>query len=121
MIIVITLKFLNAMKSTRKYLILLLFLPLVSKADVNRVFITGIDLLDYCQQSSNFCFGYVTAVVDDTSMIYGEGASFCLPADINAEQLQQVVIEYMENRPQQLHLPGPDIVNLALTTAYSCP
>lgn len=109
------------MKPTRKYLFLLLILPLMSKADINRVFITGNDLFDYCQQSSNFCFGYVTAVVDDASMIYGEAASFCLPADINAEQLQRVVIEYMEKQPQHLHLPGPDVVTFALTTSFSCP
>lgn len=108
------------MKPSQKYLLLLLILPLFCGADINRVFITGNNLLEYCQQSSNFCFGYVTAVVDDTSITYGDASNYCLPADINAETLQQSVIDYMLAHPGQLELPGPDVVTLALIKSYPC-
>ncbi len=110
----------NIMKIMRLTLLLFFLLPQYGHADINRVFITGQDLLDYCEQSSNFCFGYVTAVVDDTGTIYGDKAGYCLPADINAETLQQSVINYMKNNLQILGLPGASVVVIALKNTYPC-
>ena len=107
------------MRRTRLF-ILALFLSFNAWPDSSKVFITGHDLLDYCQQSSNFCFGFVTAVVDDTSLTYGEKTGYCLPAAINAEALQEAVIRYMETHEQVLQFPGASVVVLALKYAYPC-
>lgn len=101
-------------------LVFCFFITLQVNAGTSRVFITGKDLLEYCQQSGNFCFGFVTAVVDDTSLTYGETSSYCLPSDINAETLQAAVIEHMENNAQILELPGAAVVVIALKHTYPC-
>lgn len=110
----------KAVVKWNRTLLLCFFITLQANADTSRVFITGKDLLEYCQQSGNFCFGFVTAVVDDTSLTYGETSGYCLPSDINAETLQQVIISYMKSNAQVLELPGASVVVLALKNTYPC-
>ena len=99
--------------------IFILLLAVDSVAKSGEVFITGQELKEYCSQSSNFCFGYVTAVVDDVT-ISAEQKTYCLPDDMDVKHLQQVVIQFMEVNPDLLVITGAGIVKHALSSAFPC-
>lgn len=107
------------MNKNNVLLICCLLLPYNSLAKPGEVFITGQDLKDYCAQSSNFCFGYVTAVVDDVT-ISSDQKIYCLPKDMNVESLQQVVIQFMDSNPELLVITGAGVVKHALSSYFPC-
>ena len=100
-------------------IIIILFIPIAALSNSGRVFITGNDLKEYCEQSSNFCFGYVTAVVDDVTISSNQN-QYCLPNDMNVESLQQVVMQFMDANPDLLVITGAGVVKHALSSSFPC-
>ena len=60
------------------------------------------------QLSKGFCYG---AVIVTINMRLTE--TFCLPASVNLLQALRVTVEYMEQKPQELHLHLADVTERA--------
>lgn len=67
------------------------------------------------QLSKGFCYGAVSVTIN---MRLTE--TFCLPASVNLLQALRVTVEYMEQKPQELHLHLADVTERALARAWPC-
>jgi hypothetical protein len=90
---------------------------------------TGNKLLDYCRAPENSaiggsCTGYVVSAVDthEAWVDWNEiEPYFCTPAGVTGRQLAQVVVKYLNENPEKLHLSAGSLVLNALGTAFPCP
>jgi len=63
-----------------------------------------------------FAFGYVIGVVDTVI-----GKELCIPKDVTQGQLEEVVKNFLDTKPQVRHLPADLIVIIALDQYWPCP
>lgn len=78
--------------------------------------------------SAMHCLGFIDGLVDMDNIYKAtvlKGSSrglICLPKDkhLTTGQLAQVVVEYLEHNPGQLHEPAPALATLALSKAFPC-
>lgn len=100
---------------------------------------TGNELLQSCKDSvksrqnaaeiqSTACSGYIDGAIDAYNMVrsglgydtkYPEG-NICIPADTPASQKVHMLIKFMEEHPEQLHLDGSELVIDAFLKAFPC-
>jgi hypothetical protein len=64
---------------------------------------------------AGFCFGTVR-----TTIYFLGSDKFCPPEGGNTLQGVRVLVQYMENRPQDLHLPLAELAERAFTQAWPC-
>lgn len=94
---------------------------------------TGIALLRDCEESlrasgdfarARYCSGVVEGTARTLAFLAGENAltgwQVCMPESASGDQLVQVVLQYLSERPQELHLPDAQLVAAALAAAYPC-
>ena len=94
---------------------------------------TGIALLRDCEESlrasgdfarAQYCSGVVEGTARTLAFLARENAltamQVCVPEDASGDQLVQVVLQYLSERPQELHLPDAELVAAALAAAYPC-
>jgi hypothetical protein len=87
------------------------------------VFMSGNDLLTYCQDHSNkerrqwYCMGYM-AGISDMLQVAGET---CRTVYVNQSQMKDVVVLYLENHPATRHFTAATQTRVALTEAFPCP
>lgn len=113
----------------------LLFLAGVAKAD------TGYELQQECvsKRGGPYCLGFISGVMgtlyawqlqgeiarkgdNSTWSLIASGAPYyCPPDGINLGQSQQIVVKWLNEHPEQLHLPASDLVRRALESAFPCP
>lgn len=90
----------------------------------------GNDLLDYCaytEKSPNdpeffkaiMCSGYVDAATDAT-LLPNVRTNICFPSGVEKRQTYAVVLKYLRDHPEQLHLNGVALVYRALESAFPC-
>ena len=76
---------------------------------------TGNDLKQYCNAApTGLCAGYVLGVTDATLELY------CFPPGVTKMQIRGVVVQYLNNSPERLHLLAPGLVIKAMRTAFPC-
>lgn len=100
---------------------------------------TGNELLQSCNESlkisqnnaalmSTACSGYIEGAIDAYNMVrsglgydtkYPEG-NICIPADAAASRKVHILIKFMEEHPEQLHLDGSELVIDAFLKAFPC-
>lgn len=93
-------------------------------------YVKGEDLNIYCQQFLRnrfgqgknqffigFCIGYVLGSADQLS----RAKTICIPEDISAGEIGEVVAEFIGQNPGERRLPGVEITLSALEQAYPCP
>lgn len=61
------------------------------------------------------CHGYITGVADAVKNIVA-----CIPSGVIYEQIWRVVIKYLQNHPEELHLPPDVLIVKALEKAFPC-
>jgi hypothetical protein len=108
-------------------------------------FYTGATLMERCTNtkpgeananvaSYNECVGYLAGISDatdaaaiettdtDVGYIFGdlESSHACIPENANLEQLRQVFLRHMRQRPEKWHLPASGLVLYALAKALPC-
>ena len=69
------------------------------------------------------CYGYVLGVADATNSFgyqHQIPQMYCVPEHVTPDQLVRVVVKWLENNPERLHMAGALVVNAALTTAFPC-
>jgi hypothetical protein len=87
----------------------------------------GSDLLKHCAAESTFpvgiCGGYISGIADtlDTLEVWkGPIGEACIPVTATISQLMKIVIKYMEEHTENLHLSATSLVLSALHQAFPC-
>jgi hypothetical protein len=84
--------------------------------------ITGNELLVWCDDKTNFshvgaCLGYIEDVVDQLI----EAHIVCVPSQVTVGQIPDMVVKYLEAKPELRHLPGPSLIYQAIQPIFPCP
>lgn len=95
----------------------------------------GNDLLKWCKNASSdtpeiqssftagFCLGTMQTVGELTPFIndgLGPGFKICPPSEITNGQAARVVVKYIQQNPEKLHLNATTLTIMALQNAYPC-
>jgi len=86
--------------------------------------VTGNNLLEYCNEDErSVCFAYLLAVIDTHNNMESEGVIdnyFCPPKGVVFNQIAEIIVKHMKERPQQLHFSGSYLTLNALIDAFPC-
>jgi len=69
------------------------------------------------------CEGYIAGVSDTTQgydSVAPKNRLYCLPSNVDMDQLIRVVKKWLEDNPSQLNLPAHILVKRALGEAFPC-
>jgi len=77
---------------------------------------------------SQFYKGYVMGVFDslnknvieEKTLNHIDIPSFCVPKSITAQQIFDIVFEYLKNHPEKRNFAAYFLINIALTKAWPC-
>ena len=71
------------------------------------------------------CLGYVTGVADLLGALTGMGWSLgirvCIPSQVSAQQVIDVVKQHLEKNPSLRHYSATSLITQALSEAWPCP
>jgi len=78
--------------------------------------------------SAGFCRGFIDAVLDMnnlaliTARLNGvkSGSPICIPEGVKMGQVLKVVMKYIDDHPEQLHLPARNLVLDSVANAFPC-
>jgi len=105
---------------------------LVISTSANAEFLDGNDLYerltDYKRETSrslvgaSMALGFVVGVADTWNGQAGakSGCMFCLPKNVKAGQLADVVLEYLRANPADRHYSAGGLVQASLDSAFPC-
>ena len=91
-----------------------------------KVFNTGNDLANNCAEldessyPSGYCMGFIGSVADIIGNFEIFGWKACLPAQVTKGQVVDVVRQFLNDNPQDLHLAAAGLVARALAEAFPC-
>ena len=92
-------------------------------------FVKGNDLFRICSNYAaalSFCGGYVQGVADTLSMVKAwkengsEAVTFCLDRNMQADQIKDIVMQYLTAHPETRHLAAAGEALMALHAALPC-
>lgn len=99
------------------------------------VWADGNQLLENCQKwetetkdlveaaQSGMCMGMVQGVTDEILFMnpsMPKNLQVCLPEKITSGQIIKIVIKYLKDNPEQLHLSEAQFIHGVLLTTYPC-
>jgi len=64
------------------------------------------------------CYGYLFSQIDTNKFI--KNPSFCLPETVELNQFTKVVVKYLEEHPEQLHILAAALVQAAGIQYFPC-
>ena len=101
---------------------------LVGRAEAQGVpaFESGDRLLAKCDQSADFCFGFVEAIADAMNAARSSGGTVggwtaCIPSGTANDQVRDIAMTYLRNHPEQRHASAASLIASALANAFPCP
>jgi hypothetical protein len=84
-------------------------------------FKSGNELLQECaERPALFCFGYIDAVSDAFVRNILNGYEACVHKDVTADQLKDIVVQYLRLNPADRHLGAVGLVADAISKAFPC-
>jgi Rap1a immunity proteins len=89
-------------------------------------FTSGSELLDDCSSKGEpeiACIGYVTGVADSSNCQNHDsvgGFSWRPPPNVNRRQLGKIVLKWLNEHPESLHLLASGLVARALDETFPC-
>ena len=109
------------MKTFRTTATLLLLLA----SPVSYSLVTGNKLVEYCKPDDGdiywgMCRGYISGVYDRQYWVEDSEFKSCPPDGVTLEQMTSVVIKYLTDRPEQLHIQASVLVSVAISLAWPC-
>ena len=89
-------------------------------------FESGDRLLAKCDQSADFCFGFVEAIADAMNAARSSGGTVggwtaCIPSGTANDQVRDIAMTYLRNHPEQRHASAASLIASALANAFPCP
>jgi hypothetical protein len=83
---------------------------------------TGNELKEYADSgekgdlsTKGFVLGYIMGVIQTTDI------PMCIPKGVTNYQVQAVVVKFLKDNPEQLHMPANLLTLAAVTKAWPCP
>ena len=69
-----------------------------------------------------WCIGYLTGILDANFIRDGDPnyIPYCSPNNLSVDQTRRIVIKYLQDRPEYLHLPSAVLIYVALGKAFPC-
>ncbi|MGB9202746.1 MAG: Rap1a/Tai family immunity protein [Terriglobales bacterium] len=98
-----------------------------------RAYSTGKDLQGWCTAAldkqllsgarAGLCVGFLDAFRQLSRMLPSPSNTRleCLPEGVGQEQFIRVILKYLDEHPEKLHLPAAQIVYDAANEAFPCP
>lgn len=72
-------------------------------------------------QSDAYCMGYILGVTDTlTTMRIINKRNSCIPENVTAGQIRDIVLQYLQRTPEKRHLPADYLVLSAINSAFNC-
>jgi Rap1a immunity proteins len=93
---------------------------------------SGVVLMDYCQwvepeeknadewSQQTICIAYLSGIVEGYYSTKQKPPSFCFPKDVTGKQEALVVLKYLRDHPERLHLRSNRLVIEAMTKSFPC-
>lgn len=69
------------------------------------------------------CLSYAMGVIDSIDVAVKKGLMapiFCVPSSVSDEQIEDVVVKFVEDHPEKRHLKGAAIIHAAITEGFPC-
>ncbi len=91
------------------------------------VFYDGSSLLEHCNSRTavggGICFGFIIGAADSFNCKQPilDGFRWHSPKGAKAGQIEKVVVKYLNEHPEKLHLSASSLVAAALSEAFPCP
>jgi len=118
----------------KKITLLLFFASLLLASPVMAEgFINGNELLDHCIQAQDKartanhdagrCFGFISGVTDLYDILISEAIvkpTYCPQPNVSLIQMINVVVEYLQKHPEDLHYSASSLVMGAYAEAFPC-
>jgi hypothetical protein len=81
----------------------------------------GNELLQVCRQGNLlFCYGYIDAITDVLRGNTVNAFEACIPSNVEAGQLKDIVVQFLLLNPSQRHLGADGLVANAISEAFPC-
>jgi hypothetical protein len=77
-------------------------------------------LQDCTYQNISFCYGYVDAVTEALGQNTINGYEACVPGNVVAGQMYDIVVQYLRKNPADRHLLAVGSVADAIPKAFPC-
>ncbi len=69
------------------------------------------------------CTGYVTGITDAYNVFHNWNfiePMWCMPNEVSIDQLKKVVLKYLKENPQAIHMSASSLVVNAVVLAFPC-
>jgi hypothetical protein len=88
-------------------------------------YITGNILYDWCTSDTDtkygWCQGYILGSVDTQNVIRSiDNKKDCIPDGVSSGQLKDIVVKYLQSRPEERHWDASALVWNAINSAFTC-
>jgi hypothetical protein len=103
--------------------VLSISISLMMSSRASADFRDGNDLLRDCTSPSqlNYCGGYITAIASVMGGGNGvNGFAACIPSGIEAGQIKDIVIGFLQRHPERRHVGAAGLVAHAIADAFPC-
>jgi len=84
-------------------------------------FVSGNALWDNCQGKDLFCMAFILGAHDTYKSFPKEKELFCTPPEVTGGQVHDIAKKYLEQHPEERHMPASFLVIRALQLAFPCP
>jgi hypothetical protein len=97
----------------------------VMVGEAHAEFQTGNDLYRLCASVGDFhkgmCLGFIEGVADTmTSIRTGQGQRSCIPREVEADQMREVVVKYLTEHPEDRNYSAASNALVAIAKAWPC-
>jgi hypothetical protein len=95
----------------------------------HHVYMRGSELLNECSNvygnsghqnatKATHCLGFMAGFIDGAT--YGSSLDACIPQEADLGQLVRVIVKYLANHPEDLHLSAASLIDKATLEAFPC-
>lgn len=103
-------------------------LPTMAQSVNVAVLVNGNELYDWCTSSSgnaksSLCVGFIMGVLDTIETMQASKQAHrqvCVPRGVTSGQARDVLLAYLNQKPQERHLPAASIVWTSLHQVWPC-
>ena len=91
-------------------------------------YLSGGEMLNYCRDANHreACTGFVMGVADTAAEVSAAGSivrpfRVCRPAEVSGSQARDVILQFLQAHPGELHYSAASLAIQALAAAWPCP
>ena len=86
--------------------------------------VNGNELKKYCSSNSyerGICLGFTSAVANIVANEPVAGWRACIPDGVTRGQLRDIMVKFLDDHPEELHLEAASLAARAYKEAFPCP